>query len=203
MSRVSAATPLLVSAQTPPTPPTSPPAAPARHSQDAWLDAGAARHRAVFDSWMADRLGEALGFAGNWIRYNRDEYGLADSDLAVLMIARHGSMPFALNEKMWTKYRAVFAANMSANDKTAHPNPTANRYAARLADYTSRCMRLAVCNVTLRAYVDIIAKATGSEPDAVRRELTSNLIGDAHIVPAGIIAVTRAQEHGYALVSIG
>jgi hypothetical protein len=64
-------------------------------------------------------------------------------------------------------------------------------------------MRLAVCELTLRAYVDIIAKHTSEPQDAIRKELTANTIGNAHFVPAGIVAVTRAQERGYALVSIG
>ena len=46
-------------------------------------------------------------------------------------------------------------------------------------------------------------KQTGATPEAVRTELTANLIGNAQIVPAGIVAVTRAQERGYLLVSIG
>jgi intracellular sulfur oxidation DsrE/DsrF family protein len=37
----------------------------------------------------------------------------------------------------------------------------------------------------------------------VLTELTSNTVGPAIFVPAGIVAVTRAQERGYALVSIG
>jgi intracellular sulfur oxidation DsrE/DsrF family protein len=57
--------------------------------------------------------------------------------------------------------------------------------------------------VTLRAYQQIIAKETGVEEDTVRKELVSNVIGNAVVVPAGVIAVTRAQERGYALVSIG
>jgi intracellular sulfur oxidation DsrE/DsrF family protein len=56
---------------------------------------------------------------------------------------------------------------------------------------------------TLRAYVEIIAKETNAEEADVRKELTANVIGNAVIVPAGILAVTRAQEHGYAMVSIG
>ena len=63
--------------------------------------------------------------------------------------------------------------------------------------------RLAACNLTTHAYTQIIAKETGAEPDAVYKELTTNTIGSAQIVPAGIVAVTRAQEHGYAIVSIG
>jgi len=32
------------------------------------------------------------------------------------------------------------------------------------------------------------------------KELTSNLIGNSHMVPSGIVAVGHAQEHGYAYV---
>ena len=92
---------------------------------------------------------------------------------------------------------------MSANNKIAHPNPATNIYASRLATLTKQGMRLAVCNLTTRAYTQIIAKETGAEPDAIQKELTTNAIGDAHFVPAGIVAVTRAQEHGYAFISIG
>ena len=93
--------------------------------------------------------------------------------------------------------------NMSTGEKVRHPNPSTNPYAKRLADYTKQSMRLAICGLTLKAYVEIIAKETGAEQDAVRSELTANAIGRAQFVPAGIIAVTRAQEHGYAVVSIG
>jgi intracellular sulfur oxidation DsrE/DsrF family protein len=179
------------------------PAAPARHPQDEWLDRAPQKHRAVFDTWMADKFGEALGFAGNWVRINKEQYGLNDADLAIVIVARHGTTPFAFNEAIWSKYGKIFAANMSANDKTAHPNPSTNVYAARLTSLTRQGMRFAVCNLTTRAYTQIISRETGQEADAVHRELTTNAIGNAQFVAAGIVAVTRAQEHGYALVSIG
>ena len=175
----------------------------AHHPQDEWLDQAPETHRVVFDTWLADKFGEAVGFAGNWAKTNKDQYGLTDADLAIVIVARHGTTPFAFNEKIWTKYGSIFAANMSTGDKVAHPNPSVNRYAARLAAMTKENTRLAICNLTLNAYVDIIAKETGVEQDAVRKELVANAIGNAHLVPAGIVVVTRAQEHGYALVSVG
>ncbi len=180
-----------------------PPAAPVRHAQDDWLDQAPVGHRVIFDTWMADKFGEAVGFAGNWIRINKDPYGLADADLALVIVARHGSAPFAFNEAIWAKYGRIFAANMSANDKVAHPNPSTNVHAARLATLGKQGMRLAVCSLTTRAYTQIIAKETGTEQDAVLKELTTNTAAPAIFVPAGIVAVTRAQERGYALVSIG
>ncbi len=176
---------------------------PARHAQDDWLDEAPRGHRVIFDSWMADTFGEAVGFAGNWTRVNKESYGLTDADLAIIIVARHGSAPFAFNEAIWTKYGKIFAANMSANDKAAHPNPSTNVHATRLANLAKQGMRLAVCNLTTRAYSQIIGKETGTTPEAVYKELTSNPVGPAMFVPAGIVAVTRAQERGYALVSIG
>jgi hypothetical protein len=176
-------------------------AAPARHAQDEWLDERPKKHRAVFDTWMADRFGLTLGFVQNWIRLNREAYELTDDDLAVVIVARHGTTPFAFNEAMWTKYGSIFAANMSAHDKTA--NPSANAFAVRLTSLSQGCLRLAICNLTTRAYAQIIARETGVEQAAVYKELTANAIERAQFVAAGILAVTRAQERGYSLVSIG
>jgi intracellular sulfur oxidation DsrE/DsrF family protein len=201
LSRFSAATALLAVPQA--ATPTPNQSRPARHPEDDWLDQAPEKHRVIFDTWLADKFGLAVGFAANWVQINKSQYGLTDADVAVVIVVRHGTTPFALNEAMWTKYGKIFAGNMSANDKVAHPNPSTNIYAARLSNLAKQGMRLAVCNLTLNAYAQIIAKETGAEQEAVHKELTTNAIGSAHFVPAGIVAVTRAQEHGYAFVSIG
>jgi hypothetical protein len=138
LSHFSAATALFAAQPPAPTTPKAS-AGPARHEQDDWLDEAPDKHRVVFDTWTADKFGGAPGYASNWIRYNKDEYGLADGDLAVVIVARHGSTPFAFNEAMWTKYGKIFAANMSSTDKTA--NPSTNRYAALLERLTKQGMR--------------------------------------------------------------
>jgi hypothetical protein len=43
-----------------------------------------------------------------------------------------------------------------------------------------------------------IAKAGGPSPDAAYTEIIANLMPNAHMVPAGIVALNRAQERGYA-----
>jgi intracellular sulfur oxidation DsrE/DsrF family protein len=176
---------------------------PARHAQDDWLDQAPDGHRVIFDTWMADKVGEAVAFAGNWVRINKEQYGLTDADLALVLVARHGSAPFAFNEAMWSKYGKIFAANMSANDKVAHPNPVTNVHVERLGGLAKQGMRMAVCNLTTRRYTQIIGKEIGTDPEAVYKELTANAVAPATFVPAGIVAVTRAQERGYSLVSIG
>src|SRR5262249_14839475 len=140
-----------------------------RHAQDEWLDQAPRKHRVVFDTWMADKFGEALGFAGNWVRINKDQYELADGDLAVVIVARHGTTPFAFNEAIWAKYGKIFASHMSSNDKMAHPNPTTNIFATRLTNLSKQGLRLAVCNLTTRAYTQIIAEETGAEREAIQK----------------------------------
>ena len=207
LSRLSAASAMFAAQPAQPQPPApapdKPPAGPERHAQDDWLDDAPRKHRVVFDTWMADRFAETVGFAGNWLRINKQQYDLTDADLAAVIVVRHGTAPFAFNEAMWTKYGKIFADRMSAVDKVAHPNPTTNIYADRLGALGKQGLRLAVCSLTTRAYVNIIAERTGAEPDAVFKELAAHTVGVSHFVPAGIVAVTRAQERGYALVSIG
>ena len=61
----------------------------------------------------------------------------------------------------------------------------------------------AVCQMATHAFSGMIAKATGSKSEAIYKELSSNLIGNARLVPAGIVAVNRAQEYGYSYVFTG
>ncbi|MEZ5419677.1 MAG: hypothetical protein R2708_20355 [Vicinamibacterales bacterium] len=176
---------------------------PRRHPQDAWLDQAPLGHRAVFDCWMSDTMGETVGFAGNWMRVNKDTYGLSDGDIAVVIVVRHGSAPFAFGTGIWQKYGAILAKNMSANNVAEHPIPTTNVHAERLQGLAKQGMRLAVCTLSTRRYAQAIAKETGQDPEAVFKEITGNPVGPATFVPAGVVTVTRAQERGYALVSIG
>ncbi|MGE0124365.1 MAG: hypothetical protein AB7U25_15655 [Vicinamibacterales bacterium] len=193
-----ATAPASVAAQTSPAS-----ATPRRHAQDDWLDQAPRGHRAVFDCWMSDTVGETVGFASNWFRVNKEQYGLSEADMAMVIVVRHGSAPFAFGTNIWEKYGTILAANMSANDPAAHPIPTTNVHAQRLQALAKQGMRLAVCNLSTRRYAGAIAKATGQEPDAVYKEITANPVGPATFVPAGVVTVTRAQERGYALVSIG
>jgi intracellular sulfur oxidation DsrE/DsrF family protein len=49
----------------------------------------------------------------------------------------------------------------------------------------------------------MIAQATGGQADSIFKELAANLVPNARIVPAGIVAVNRAQERGYTFVYAG
>jgi len=60
-----------------------------------------------------------------------------------------------------------------------------------------------VCQMATRGIAGQIARATNQTQDAVLNELISNLLDNAHMAPAGIVAVNRAQERGYAFAHGG
>jgi intracellular sulfur oxidation DsrE/DsrF family protein len=192
--------------QSQPTAAPKPPAGPfeaARHSQDDWFDQVAGTHRVIFDTWTADKFREAIGFAGNYFRANRDGYGLADKDLAVIVCMRHQTAPFAFNDAMWAKYGKHFSERMSFTDPKTNEVPKTNIYGTQVSNLVKQGLHIAICNLTTRAYTRILADATGTSADDIYKELTTNTLGNGHFVPAGVVAVTRAQEHGYAIVSVG
>lgn len=175
----------------------------ARHPQDDWFDRLPGQHRVFFDTWTAPKFEEAIGFAGNYFRASKDDYGLEDHDLAVVICARHRTGPFAFNDAIWAKYGKTFSERQQFTDPKTREAPTVNVYREQLARLAKQGVHLAVCNMTTKAYSRILAEQTGAPVEAVYRELTTNTVGPATFVPAGIVAVTRAQEHGYAIVSIG
>ena len=71
---------------------------PSRHAQDDWLDQVPGKHRFLLDTTTADGLGEALLYTNNYFLANQNAYGLSNTDLAVVIVVRHFSTPFAYND---------------------------------------------------------------------------------------------------------
>jgi intracellular sulfur oxidation DsrE/DsrF family protein len=64
-----------------------------------------------------------------------------------------------------------------------------------------RGTRFAVCDMATHFFAAQVAMMSGGNADAVYKELTGNLIPNSHMVAAGVVAVNRAQEYGYTLLS--
>lgn len=184
------------------TPPAGP-FEPAKHPQDDWFDSLPGKHRVVFDSWTAAKFPESMQFANNIFRGNKDGYQLSEKEVAIVIVTRHGATPFAFNDAMWAKYNKAFCKRMDWVDPKTQAPPAVNIYTRQLTNFVKQGLNLAVCNLTTRAYTQIIAQETQRSSDEVYKELTANTVGNAHFVPAGVVAATRAQERGYSIISIG
>lgn len=188
---------------------------PARHAQDDWLDQIKGKHRFFLDTITVNGLGEAIFYANNYYSANKSGYGLDGADLAVVICMRHQSTVFAFSDLMWEKYGKGLAERAKITDpKTSQP-PVLNLYRASgyagalsnngvtLDAIIKNGAHFAVCQLATRASAGVIARQTGRPVDEIYQELVANLVPNAHMVPAGIVAVNRAQERGYAFGYVG
>jgi hypothetical protein len=183
---------------------------PARHPQDDWYDQIPGQHRFLVDTDNPEAMTWGLRFASNYFTANQNDYGLKDSDLAVIIVARHKSTSFGYNNAMWAKYGKYFSEQAEYVDPKTKEAPTANNLLTAegagsqpgpIDEIVKKGAHFAVCSMSSHALAGRIAKGTGAKPDDVFKEITSNLIGNARLVPAGIVAVSRAQERGYTLAT--
>jgi len=172
---------------------------PARHAQDDWMDEIPGKHRLFCDTTNATGFGDGLLFANNFLTANRTDYGLESKDIALIVVARHQSTSFGFNSDMWAKYSASFAGDLPPAQ--AKEPPKTNPSATMLDGLAKQGVQFAVCSMATRRIAGIIARATSGNADAIFAELTTHLVGNGRMVPAGILAVGRAQERGYSLVT--
>lgn len=181
---------------------------PARHAQDDWYDKIPGVHRFLFDTSTAESMGWALQFATNYFTANQEGYGLKDSDLAVVIVARHKATSFAYNDAIWAKYGKQISEQAEFMDPKTKEPPKINVYGAagetaqagKMDALIKRGVQFAVCQMSTRGIAGRIARASGADTNSVFKEITANLIGNARMVPAGILAVNRAQERGYSFI---
>jgi len=121
----------------------------------------------------------------------------------VIIVMRHNSTSFAYNDAIWTKYGENISKLISFVDPSTKAAPKTNVYNRQLDALLKRGMHLAVCQMATTRYAGSIAQALGGTADEIYKEITSNLLPNAHMVPAGIVAASRAQEYGYTFVSAG
>ncbi|MEY9161881.1 hypothetical protein [Bradyrhizobium japonicum] len=169
--------------------------------QDAWLDQGGRRHRIVFDTISATGLGFGMRFADNFFEAN---------ELSVVIIVRHMSTPLIFNDHIWDKYgdflidrtrifdprtKAPPRSNLYNIDLSNHELPNRN---VKLTDLSKLGARFAVCALASKDIAIAVAQNVNGDADAILKELEANLVSDtALMVPADILTVNRAQEHGY------
>jgi intracellular sulfur oxidation DsrE/DsrF family protein len=181
---------------------------PARRTQDDWYDKIPGVHRFLIDTSTAESMGWALQFATNYFAGNQEVYGLKDSDLAVVVVARHKSTSLAYNDAIWAKYGKQLSEQAEFTDPKTKEPPKINVYGAagetaqagKMDMLIKKGVQFAVCQMSTRGIAGRIARANGVDTESVVKEITANLIGSAHMVPAGILAVNRAQERGYSFI---
>jgi intracellular sulfur oxidation DsrE/DsrF family protein len=170
---------------------------PARHAQDDWFDEIPGKHRCFFDTTTAEELADAIQFAGNYFTGSKNGYGLEPAEVALIIGMRHEAAPFAFTDAMWSKHGVVLSKRAKWVDpKTSQPG-LANPRQTQLNNLGKRGLRFTVCDLSTHAIAGLIADSIGGKADDIYPQLIANRVDSARQVPAGIVALNRAQEHGY------
>ncbi len=188
---------------------------PVRHAEDDWLEEGRAKHRFFLDTTEVRGLGHAIFWTNNYFTASRGAaYGLTDADSSVVICLRHESAPFGFTDAMWAKYGPALSEHAAFSDPKTKQPATVNVFQASgygdllsnrgttLDTLIGHGVRFAVCMLATRGIAGQAARVTGGKVDDIYKDLTENKIANAHMVPAGIVAVNRAQERGFSMSSV-
>jgi intracellular sulfur oxidation DsrE/DsrF family protein len=174
---------------------------PARHDKDDWMDSVPGKHRMVIDTTSPGGFRDGLLFAGNFMQANRDDYGVQNQDIAIIVVARHLSTQYGFNDQIWARYGATLADPLAPANAQGKETPKANPSSASLATLANQGVQFAVCAMATRRLAGMIARGVNGNADAINSELIANLVKNGRMVPAGIVAISRAQERGYTLTT--
>lgn len=189
---------------------------PAAHPEDAWLNQRAGTHRVFVDSATPNGAGEAILYANNLFNANKAAYaGGADADLALIVCMRHFATAFAFTDVVWAKYGKAMSAMLNFTDPKTKEAPATNLYNApgygltlpnlgsTIDAVTKRGAYFAVCDTATHFMASQMAAPMKLTAPEIYKDLSTNLIPNSRLVAAGVMAVTRAQEHGYSLLYAG
>jgi hypothetical protein len=193
----------------------SAPWTPTRHPQDDWLDSVPGKHRFYFDVTSATGTGEGIAFVSNFLNASKSGYGLDDRDNAVILGLRHFATAFAFSDAIWAKYGGPLGERIGFKDPKTATTPVINVYQTTgygpllpnreqtLSMMVARGVHFALCDMATRAYAGVIAQKLGLRSGDVYEELKASALPNSHFMAAGIVAVNRAHERGYAIQHIG
>ena len=178
---------------------------------ESWFKKIKGNHRVVFD---ASEPNNAFSIIWTWGFYlTNNQTGAADSDITAMCVFRHNAIPFALEDKLWEKYKLGEMFNIIDN-RTQKPSTRNPYYNATDGDFPlngvdgikkmqDRGAMFCACNLALSVYSGMVAKAKGLDAETVRKEWVSGVLPGIQIVPAGIWALERAQQHDCSYIYAG
>jgi hypothetical protein len=149
---------------------------------------------------------DGLQFANNLLSTNRSAYGLADEDLSLVVCLRHQSAAFAFSDVIWSKHGKALADSVRYTDPVTKEAPLANPLTAAprnpIAALAKRGVVFAICDLSSHRLSRLLA-GPGGDADAMYKQMAANPVPNGRFVPAGVAALTRAQEYGYSLLVAG
>ena len=170
---------------------------------EAWLGKIKGKHRQVFDSMMHDN-GIPLAWSRVFLMTNK-AVGVPENEVTAVLILRHESIALAMEDRLWAKYKfgEVFKMTDGATKTPATRNmfwkPKPNELplpGMGLNELIDSGAMVGVCDMALTVFSKLAANEMKMNADECKKDWVSGVLPGIEIVPSGVLAINRAQEHG-------
>ena len=178
---------------------------------DEWFKKVKGKHKIIYD---APEVHNGMQFIWTWAFYKtNNQTGSPDADLTAMVVLRHNGIPFAMEDRLWEKYK--FGEAFKVTDNTTGAPAVRNPfYTPTEKDFPlpgidgiktmqSRGAMFCVCELAISVYSGAIAKGMNLNPDEVKKDWMSGLLPGIQPMPSGVWAIGRAQEKGCAYCYAG
>jgi len=175
---------------------------------DEWFKKIKGKHRMIFDVTKPNGL-----FPFAWPRVflmTNQATGSPANDCTVVVVLRHEGIPYAFTNEIWAKYNfgEVFKAENPATKSPATQNPfwqpAKGAYKIPgigpvdigINELQESGVLFCVCDAAMTVYSAALAEGMKLDAATVKKEWIAGLLPGIQVVPSGVWAVGRAQEHG-------
>lgn len=173
------------------------------------------KHRIVYD---ATKPNGTFPFAWPKIfQLTNAATGTPENETGVVVVLRHDAIPFALESQLWEKYKlgqffkvddpetkAPSSRNMFWQPKQdAFTVPGVGPVEIGINQLQDHGVMFCACNMALTVMSAVAAQNMKMDATAVYNEWKAGVLPGIQIVPSGVWAVGRAQEHGCAYCYAG
>ncbi|GGK32035.1 hypothetical protein GCM10007962_27980 [Yeosuana aromativorans] len=177
---------------------------------DKWFDNIKGTHRIVYDGSTPNH---GFPVIWNWAFYlTNNGTGTPDEDMTAVTVLRHEALPIAFEDRLWEKYPLGEVFEM--NDGSGKPYMRNPFYEPQEGDFPlpgidgikrmqERGAMFCACDLATKVYSNAVATKMNLDPKEVYEDWVAGILPNVQLVPSGVWALGRAQEHGCGYIFAG
>ena len=172
-----------------------------------WLNQIKGKHRIVFD--VAEPQGMMpLAWSRVFLMTNQ-QTGADPNDCTAVVVLRHEAIPYAFNDSVWEKYKLGEGSKIN-DPKTGAPAtrnifwkpaegdfkvPGIGNVKIGINELMDDGVLFGVCSVAILVNSHAMAQKMNLDGDTVHKDMMDGILPGIQLLPSGVWAVGRAQEH--------
>jgi len=177
---------------------------------DEWFKKIKGSHRIVYDGSTPHG---GFPIIWNWAFYlTNNETGSSDDDITAMTVLRHSALGLAMKDSAWEKYPLGEVFNVK--DASGNPYKRNPYYEPQEGDFPlpgidgikrlqERGALFCACDLATKVYSNAVATQMGLDPTEVYNDWVASVLPGIQLVPSGVWALGRAQEHGCGYIFAG